>query len=71
MGRGGSYCYDGNQVYYMRAMPISKVLDTTGAGDAYTAGFISGYFKYKGDIVKAMETGAHYAVKIIEKVGAN
>ncbi len=70
-GERGSYCYDGNQVYYMRAMPISKVLDTTGAGDAYTAGFISGYFKYKGDIVKAMETGAHYAVKIIEKVGAN
>lgn len=67
----GSYCYYDNKVYYMRAMTVTKIVDTTGAGDAYTAGFISGYFKHKGDIKKAMEMGAHYAVKIMEKVGAN
>ena len=70
-GEKGSYCYYKNQVYFMRAMLATKVLDTTGAGDAYTAGFIAGYFKHKGDVVGAMESGARYAVKIIEKVGAN
>jgi len=70
-GDKGSYCYYGDKVYYMRAYPVKKMLDTTGAGDAYTSGFISGYFKHEGDIAKAMETGAHYAAKIIEKIGAN
>jgi len=36
-GEKGSYCYFENQVYYMRAMPVTRIVDTTGAGDAYTA----------------------------------
>lgn len=70
-GEKGSYCYEGKNIHYMRAMPVKKIVDTTGAGDGYTAGFIAGYLKHAGDVIKAMEMGAHYAVKIIEKVGAN
>lgn len=70
-GEKGSYGYWENNVHHMEAVPPKQVVDTTGAGDGYTAGFIAGYLKHKGDIVKAMETGAKYAVKIIEKVGAN
>ncbi len=70
-GEKGSYSYYGNKVYYMRALPVKKMVDTTGAGDAYTAGFIVGYLKRAGDVAKSMEIGAEYAVKIIEKVGAN
>lgn len=70
-GEKGSYAYWDKNIYHMQAIPAKKVVDTTGAGDGFTAGFISGYLKQNGDIAKAMEVGAKYAVKIIEKVGAS
>ena len=47
----------------------SKVLDTTGAGDAFAAGFISSWFRNK-DLKAALEKGTEYAQKCINKVGA-
>ena len=47
-----------------------KIVDTTGAGDGYTAGFISSFIKSKG-IQKSMKKGAECASKIIEKIGSN
>lgn len=70
-GEKGSYGYWDKNVYHMKAIQPKQIIDTTGAGDGFTAGFISGYSKYGRDVIKAMETGAKYAVKIIEKVGAN
>jgi len=69
-GRRGSYCYFENKVYRQKAVRVDNILDTTGAGDAYTAGFIAEYLKSK-DIQKAMEEGAKYAVDILGKIGAN
>lgn len=69
-GKKGSYAYHTSKVSHQKAIIIPKVIDTTGAGDAYTAGFIAEYLGSK-DIEKAMEKGAHYAVKILSKMGAN
>lgn len=69
-GQKGSYCYHEGKVYYQKSSAVRQVLDTTGAGDAYTAGFISEYLK-TSDIKKSMKKGADYAVNIIEKLGAN
>ena len=69
-GKKGSYAYHASKVYHQNAVNTSKVLDTTGAGDAYTAGFIAEYLGSK-DIEKAMEKGAHYTVSILTKLGAN
>jgi len=66
----GSYGYFKNEVYYQQAITPEKIVDTTGAGDGYTAGFIAEYLKSK-DIKKSMESGANYASKILTKIGAN
>lgn len=69
-GENGSYGYTNEKVYFQEPRKVDKIVDATGAGDAYTAGFIAEYLKSK-DIAKAMANGAHYAVRILTKIGAN
>lgn len=66
----GSYCYTEGKVFFEPAARTGKILDTTGAGDAYTAGFLSSYLTHE-DIQRAMKTGTRYARQIIAHVGAN
>ncbi|MFA5136871.1 MAG: carbohydrate kinase family protein [Patescibacteria group bacterium] len=70
-GEKGSWAYSQQGVHHVPAAVPKKVVDTTGAGDAYSAGFISGYLKNESNIQMAMEIGAKYAARIIAKVGAN
>jgi len=69
-GQKGSYAYNKGKVYYQKSIMTKKIVDTTGAGDEYTAGFISSFIKSKG-IQKSMKKGAECASKIIEKIGSN
>lgn len=69
-GEKGSFAYFQGKVYHEKAFPVEKIVDTTGAGDGYTAGFIAEYF-HSQNIKKAMEGGAKYAAKILGKIGAN
>lgn len=69
-GEKGSYAYVKGYVYHQPAIKVQEIVDATGAGDGYTAGFIAEYFRSK-NIEKAMEKGANYAAKILSKVGAN
>lgn len=39
----GSVIFTNGDVFEIAAEPVSKVVDTTGAGDAYAAGFLFGY----------------------------
>lgn len=68
-GPAGSYVYDGGKVYHQAAMK-ANVVDTTGAGDAFCAGFIAAYLK-EMSIEESMKAASMYACKIIERVGAN
>lgn len=69
-GENGSFGYHNKKVYHQKAITPKKIMDATGAGDGYTAGFIAEFLKNR-DIQKAMESGAKYAASILEKVGAN
>jgi sugar/nucleoside kinase (ribokinase family) len=66
----GSYGYFKNEKYFQEAFKPEKIVDTTGCGDAYTAGFIAEYLKSK-NIKSAMESGAKYAAEKLARIGAN
>ncbi|MEL4402926.1 PfkB family carbohydrate kinase, partial [Shewanella algae] len=50
-------------------MPVSKVVDTTGAGDLYAAGFLFGVSNGM-DLEKAGKLGSLAAAEIISHIGA-
>ena len=69
-GKKGSYAYYQGKTFHVPAVKHVEVVDTTGAGDAFTAGFISEYQKTH-DIKKSMQKGVEYSVTIIKKLGSN
>lgn len=66
----GSYGYYKNEKYFQEAVKPQKIVDTTGCGDAYTAGFIAGYLKSQ-NIKSSMTVGAKYAAEKLGRIGAN
>lgn len=66
----GSYGYFGDRFIYQEAVKPKKIIDTTGGGDAYTAGFIAQYIK-SGNVESAMLSGARYAGEKLGRIGAN
>ncbi len=69
-GENGSYGYFQDKFYYQEAFKPKKIVDTTGCGDAYTAGFIAQYIKTK-NISLSMQKAAEYASKKLERLGAS
>ncbi|MCX7955769.1 MAG: carbohydrate kinase family protein [Patescibacteria group bacterium] len=69
-GEKGSYGYYKNNFYYQEAVKPKKIVDATGCGDAYTAGFIAEYLKSQ-NIPLSMQKGAEYSAQKISRLGAN
>ena len=69
-GEKGSYFFDSNNQFSIKAYPVKEVIDTTGAGDAYIGGILMG--KMNGmSILDSMKIGAVTASFCIEGIGAN
>lgn len=66
----GSWGYFKDKVFYQEAIKPRQLIDTTGAGDAYTAGFIAQYIK-SGNVESSMLQGAKYATEKLGRMGAN
>jgi fructokinase len=58
-----------NEIINCESIKVDKVLDLTGAGDLFAAGFLKEYLD-KSDIKKCLQTGSKLAAKIIQKIGA-
>ena len=65
----GAVVIAGDEVHVIDARPAVKVVDTTGAGDAFAAGFLYG-FTHGFDLARAARAGAVAAAEVISHVGA-
>jgi sugar/nucleoside kinase (ribokinase family) len=65
----GSMTVLNNEITNCESVKVEKVLDLTGAGDLFAAGFLKEYLD-KSNIKKCLQTGSNLAAKIIQKVGA-
>jgi sugar/nucleoside kinase (ribokinase family) len=68
-GAQGSVVVAGGAVYEVPAEPVVQVVDTTGAGDLFAAGFLFGFTRDLGPAAAA-RIGAIAAAEVISHVGA-
>lgn len=67
-GSNGAYAYDGKEEYFVPSVKVSKIVDTTGAGDCFSGTFF--YFWSKGyGIKKAMHFAAKNSANTIKYKG--
>ncbi len=67
-GKKGAYAYDCKYFYYGKPHNV-KIVETTGAGDAFASSFLSGIIK-KNDIEFALNLGMTNAESVIQHHGA-
>jgi len=65
----GSLAIHNNEVINCESIKVDKVLDLTGAGDLFAAGFLKEYIE-KSEIKNCLITGSKLASRIIQKIGA-
>jgi fructokinase len=67
--KNGSVAILNNEITKCDSIKVDKVLDLTGAGDLFAAGFLKEYLD-KSDIKKCLKTGSKLAAQVIQKIGA-
>lgn len=67
-GKEGSYVVSRDDVVHVPAEPVERVLDTTGAGDLYAAGFLFGYTQGR-PLADCARLGSIAAGEVISHVG--
>jgi sugar/nucleoside kinase (ribokinase family) len=65
----GSFAISGAEVVECKSQKNLKIIDLTGAGDLFAAGFLHGYINKKS-VAESLNKGTEMASKIIQKIGA-
>ena len=65
----GSVAILNNEITNCESIKVERVLDLTGAGDLFAAGFLKECLD-KSNIRKCLQTGSELAAKVIQKIGA-
>ena len=68
-GKNGSYAIDGEKHFYHEKIIPSIIVERTGAGDAYSTGFLGAIF-HNLPIQKAMQWGSTNATSVVGHIGA-
>lgn len=69
LGRDGSIAFYGDQVFRQAALPVDNVVDTTGCGDAFQAGFTHSFYRHR-DVPRALQEGARLGQAAAARLGA-
>lgn len=64
----GSVTYCNGKEYRVSAVAVENIVDITGCGDSYHAGFVCSYM-LEGDIIKAMNMGSEIAAETLSHYG--
>ena len=65
----GSLAILNNEITSCDSIKVEEILDLTGAGDLFAAGFLKEYLD-KSNIKKCLQTGSKLASQVIQKIGA-
>ncbi len=65
----GSVIVHGADKVVQKATPVEKLVDTTGAGDAYCAGFLFAWVNDE-NLSECARLGTYCATRVIQQVGA-
>ena len=68
-GEKGAIGISGNEIFESEVRKNLKILDLTGAGDLFAAGFLHGYIN-KFSIKECLEKGTDMSSKVIQQIGA-
>ena len=68
-GENGAVAVNGNEIVECSVQKNLKIVDLTGAGDLFAAGFLHGHVN-RLPLKKSLEIGTEMSSKIIQKIGA-
>lgn len=68
LGADGAVAQMGDELVYRPAKKVEHVVDTTGAGDFFAAGFLAAYIKGQ-DLAHCLDRGAALAADVIQVMG--
>ncbi len=68
-GANGSVILSGDQRIDVPVVPVSRIVDTTGAGDLYAAGFLYGYTRGE-TLAVCGDYASKLAAEVIQQIGA-
>jgi sugar/nucleoside kinase (ribokinase family) len=68
-GKKGAVAIDGDKVFESDTQKNLKIIDLTGAGDLFAAGFLNGYIN-KFSIKECLEKGTEMSSRVIQQIGA-
>jgi sugar/nucleoside kinase (ribokinase family) len=69
LGADGSLAYFGHDRFSQAAIAVDKVVDTTGAGDAFAAAFLASHM-HGADLPTSLLRGAQLAATVVQQLGA-
>jgi sugar/nucleoside kinase (ribokinase family) len=69
LGHAGSLFFDGQNILTVPAIPCKKPVDTTGAGDAFMAGFVRGMLLGE-PLLRCAQMGSAMGYYAIQSLGA-